>query len=420
MGNLGSPFRRSANPARKEVHVQRRDFEALDARDPLAPVRSRFLLRDGLIYMDGNSLGPPSRAAREQLQRVADEWRDHLIAGWSERGWFEAPVRVGERIAKLIGARPGEVVVTDNTTVNLHKLATAGLRERSQRQVILLAPGDFPTDRYIAVELGRLFGMRVEQVPAFQLEGALSEEVALVMLTHVDFRTGAMHDMARLTRAAHRVGALMLWDLCHSVGAVPLDLDGCEVDLATGCTYKFLNGGPGAPAFVYANDRLISSLRSPIPGWFGHADSFLFDEAYEPAPDARRFLSGTTGILGIASLEGALAVWDDVDISDVRSKSVLLGQYFIQLLEERCARTGVEIISPRNGSLRGSQVSIRVAHARDLSRALAEHDVVTDFRPPDVVRFGLTPLYTRFVDIWDAVERLRLLLREMAPLLSRD
>jgi kynureninase len=311
-------------------------------------------------------------------------------------------------------------VVTDNTTVNLHKLATSALRERAQRQVILLVPGDFPTDRYIAVELARLFGMRVEQVPASELEGALSEDVALVMLTHVDFRTGAMHDMSRLTRAAHQVGALILWDLCHSVGAVPLDLDGCDVDLATGCTYKFLNGGPGSPAFVYANEGLVSRLRSPIPGWFGHADSFLFDEEYTPAADARRFLSGTTGILGLASLEGALAVWDDVDIADVRSKSVLLGQYFIQLIDERCGRSGVEIISPRNGSLRGSQVSIRVPHARDVSRALAEHDVVTDFRPPDVVRFGLTPLYTRFVDIWDAVERLRLLLREMVPLHSRE
>lgn len=391
--------------------MERRDFEALDARDPLRTVRERFLLRDGLIYMDGNSLGAPSHRARDQVQRLADEWRDHLISGWFERGWFEAPARVGDRIARLLGAGPGEVVVTDNTTVNLHKLAAAGLRDRSQRQVVLLQPGDFPTDRYVAAELAHLFGMRVDQVPAERLEAALSEEVALVLLTHVDFRTGAMHDMARLTAAAHRAGALILWDLCHSVGAVPLDLDGCDVDLATGCTYKFLNGGPGAPAFVYVNRRLAGRLRSPIPGWFGHADSFQFGETYEPAPDARRFLTGTTGMFGLASLEGALSVWDDIDIADVRSKSVLLGQYLIQLVDERCAHAGVEVISPRDGARRGSQVSIRVPDAQSLSRALAAQQVVTDFRPPDVVRFGLTPLYTRFVDIWDAVDRLRQLLR---------
>ncbi|MBO0746428.1 MAG: kynureninase, partial [Candidatus Dormibacteraeota bacterium] len=330
--------------------MQRRDFEALDARDPLAPVRSRFLLRDGLIYMDGNSLGAPTRRAREELHRVADEWEHHLISGWFERGWYEAPVRVGARIAGLIGAGPGEVVVTDNTTVNLHKLAAAALQERSKRQVILIPPGDFPTDRYVITELARLFGMRVEQVPAGGMEEALNEDVALVMLTHVDFRTGDLHDMPRLTRAAHQAGALILWDLCHSVGAVPLDLDGCDVDVATGCTYKFLNGGPGAPAFVYVNQRLATRLRSPIPGWFGHVDSFRFGETYEAAPDARRFLTGTSGILGLAALEGALRVWDDVDIADVRSKSVLLGQYFIQLVDERCGRTGLEVISPRDGS----------------------------------------------------------------------
>ncbi|MBO0702417.1 MAG: kynureninase, partial [Candidatus Dormibacteraeota bacterium] len=349
--------------------VERRDFEALDARDPLAPVRSRFLLRDGLIYMDGNSLGAPTRQAREELLRVADEWQNHLISGWFERGWYEAPVRVGARIAKLIGAAPAEVVVADNTTVNLHKLAAAALQKRSDRQVILIPPGDFPTDRYVATELARLFGMRVEQVPVDGMAQALDGDVALVMLTHVDYRTGAMHDMARLTRAAHQAGALILWDLCHSVGAVPLDLDGCDVDLATGCTYKFLNGGPGAPAFVYVNERLAAGLRSPIPGWFGHEDSFLFGESYEAARGARQFLTGTTGILGLAALEGALRVWDDVDIADVRSKSVLLGQYFIQLVDERCARTGVEVLSPRDGSRRGSQVSIRVPHAQDVSRA---------------------------------------------------
>ena len=399
--------------------MQRRDFEALDARDPLAPVRSRFLLRDGLIYMDGNSLGPPSRAAREQLQRVADEWRDHLIAGWSERGWFEAPVRVGERIAKLIGARPGEVVVTDNTTVNLHKLATAGLRERSQRQVILLAPRRFPTDRYIAVELGRLFGMRVEQVPAFQLEGALSEEVALVMLTHVDFRTGAMHDMARLTRAAHRVGALMLWDLCHSVGAVPLDLDGSRS-----------TSPPAAPTSSSTEARRAGvRLRERPPD--------LEPSIADPGlVRACRQLSLRRGVRARARRQ-ALSVRDHRDPRHRLPRGCPRGvgrrRHLgrpIQVGPSRpvlhpAARGAVRAHRGRD-HLASQRVTSRVPGVdprgprRDLSRALAEHDVVTDFRPPDVVRFGLTPLYTRFVDIWDAVERLRLLLREMAPLLSRD
>ncbi|MGH7920520.1 MAG: kynureninase [Candidatus Dormibacteraceae bacterium] len=406
----------------EECSVERQDFEALDAQDSLAAVRGRFLLREGLIYMDGNSLGPPCRSAHEHLNRLVDEWRDQLIAGWFQgtdgrvdSSWGGAPTRIGNRIARLIGAKPGEVVVTDGTSVNLFKLGAAALRARAKRHVILTEPGDFPTDRYIVAELAQLFGMRVEQVPAEGLEGALNEEVALVLVTHVNYRTGAIHDMERVTRAVHNVGALMFWDLCHSVGAVPVDLDGCDVDLATGCTYKFLNGGPGSPAFVYMNERLAGKLQTPIPGWIGHADSFQFGETYEPGPGARQWITGTQGMLGFAALEGALEVWDDVDIAAVRSKSILLGQHFIQLLDERCAGLGLEVASPRDGSQRGSHISIRTPHAQALTRALAKHDVVADFRPPDLIRCGLTPLYMRFADIWDAVERIRLLLREMMP-----
>ncbi|MFZ0216423.1 MAG: kynureninase [Candidatus Dormiibacterota bacterium] len=400
--------------------MDRQQLESLDARDPLAPVRNRFLLRDGLIYLDGNSLGPLSQSARDAIERLTDEWQDRLISGWFEGGWVEAPSRVGARIARLVGALPDEVVVTDSTTVNLHKLAAAALQRRPQRNVILTAPDDFPTDRYVAAELARLHGARLVQVAPDQMAGALDESVALLMLTHVDYRSGRVHDMAGLTRAAHAAGALALWDLCHSVGALPVDLDGCDVDLAAGCTYKFLNGGPGAPAFVYVANRLAAELRSPIPGWFGHADSFQFAEGYEPAASARRFLAGTPGMLGMAALEGALRVWDDIDMADVRSKSVLLGRLLIELVDERCAGAGVEIVSPRDGAQRGSQVSIRHPQAALVTQRLAERDVVTDFRPPDIVRFGLTPLYLRFVDLWGAVEQLRSVLDELSQLPERS
>ena len=386
--------------------MERQQLEALDARDPLSRIRSRFFLREGLIYMDGNSLGPLSESARVAVERMTAQWRDELISGWFRGGWIEAPTRIGARIARLIGARPEEVVVTDSTTVNLYKLASAALEQRPGRSVLLTLEGDFPTDRYVAVDLAEQNGTNVVQVAADELEAALDGNVALLMLTHVDYRTGRLHDMAGLTRAAHDAGALVLWDLCHSVGALPVDLSGCDVDLAVGCTYKFLNGGPGAPAFVYVPGRLARDLRSPISGWWSHLDTFRFAERYQPAADARRFLAGTPGMFGMAALEGALQVWDEVDIADVRAKSVSLGQALIELVEEHCAGSGVEVASPRDCAQRGSQVSLRHPQAERLTRELTRREVITDFRPPDLVRFGLTPLYTGFTDIWDVVERL--------------
>jgi kynureninase len=389
--------------------IDRHYCERLDAEDPLARLRDQFELPDGLLYFDGNSLGPLTRGARQRVERVVrDEWGKRLIAGW-ESGWLEAPVRVGDTLASLIGAGPGEVIVSDSTTVNLYKLALAALELRPSRRTVVTQDGNFPTDLYVTDGIAGLTreGVRVRRLPPERVTGALDGDVALVLLSHVDYRTGRMYDMAQVTSSAHACGALVLWDLCHSAGAVPIDLAGCGADLAAGCTYKFLNGGPGAPAFLYVARSLQASLSSPIPGWLGHADPFAFADRYEPAPGVRRFLAGTPGILAMAALEGALGIWEGVDLATVREKSVRLGQLLIGLADERCAGFGVEVASPRDPAQRGSQVSLRHPMAGRLSETLAGRGVVTDFRPPDLVRFGLTPLYTRFVDLWDAMEMLR-------------
>ncbi|MBO0744470.1 MAG: kynureninase, partial [Candidatus Dormibacteraeota bacterium] len=385
-------------------------LQDLDAADPLRHVRARFHLPDGLVYLDGNSLGPPPDTAQARLEQAAREWRERLIAGWFEAGWVEAPARVGDRLGRLLGASPGEVVVSDSTTVDLYKLTVAALDAQPGRRAVVIQPDDFPTDRYVATGLTSSPGVEVRQVEPDRLAGALDDQVALVLLSHVGYRTGRLLDMRELTRAAHDAGALVLWDLCHSAGAVPVELGACDVDLAAGCTYKFLNGGPGAPAFLYVAHRLAERLANPIPGWFGHADTFAFAERYAPAAGARRFLTGTPGILGLAALEGALEVWDGVDVRQVREKSSRMGDVLIELLDEACADRRVTIVSPREAPLRGSQVSISVARAGEVTERLAARGVVADYRPPDVVRFGLTPLYTRYADLAAAVEALRTVL----------
>jgi kynureninase len=381
------------------------DCAALDARDPLATLRDGFCLPEGVTYLDGNSLGALTHSARRRLLDVADGgWGRRLIGGWSEGDWLEAPARVGDRIGALVGAAPGQVVVSDSTTLNLFKLASAALVLRPQRGAVVIPRDDFPTDRYVLAGLG---ARELRTPERGGLAGAIDGEVALVVLSHVDYRTAELADMAAVTQLAHDAGALVLWDLCHSAGALPVALDACDVDLAVGCTYKFLNGGPGAPAFLYAARRLHDRLRSPIQGWFGHGDQFGFGDRYEPAPGVARFLTGTTGMLGVAALEGALDVWDGVDLAAVRAKSMALGDVLIDLLDGRCAGLGVTVASPRDAARRGSHVALRHPRAGVLADRLAARGVVTDFRPPDLIRCGLTPLYTRFVDLWRAVEVLR-------------
>ena len=386
--------------------IDREHCAALDAADSLAPMRARFTLPDGLIYLDGNSLGalPATVPGRvEKLLRA--EWGAGLIGSWTEAGWMDKPLDLGDAIAPLIGAAPGEVAVGDSTSVNLFKLLAAALHARPGRHTILTESGNFPTDLYIAEGVSGMVGAcKVRRVAREALAGAVDAQTAVLTLTHVDFRTGAMHDMAALTRAAHEAGALIVWDLSHSVGAVPLDVAAAGVDFAVGCTYKYLNGGPGSPAFAFVRKDLHADLRPGLTGWMGHRSPFDFAETYAPADGVAPVLTGTPAVLGLTALEAALEIWRDVDIVEVRAKSIALGDLFIALLEARCA--GFELASPRAARLRGSQVSFRHASAAALVEALGRRAVIADFRPPDLMRFGFAPLYLRYVDIWDAADHL--------------
>jgi kynureninase len=396
----------------------REQFLRLDVEDPLASIREQFDLPPRLIYLDGNSLGAMPREARRRLSEAMSQWADGLISSWNDAGWAEAPIRVGDKIGRLLGARPSEVVMGDTTSVNLYKTLSAALSLHGGG-AILTDEQNFPTDLYIAEAVAKKCGVELRRVPRDQLGEAIRHGVAVVTATHVDYRTGHMLDMRELTKVAHDAGALFVWDLCHSAGAVPLDLNGADVDLAVGCTYKFLNGGPGAPAYTFAARRLHGDLNNPIPGWFGHERPFDFDSGYRPAPDARRFLTGTPAILSVAALEAAIDLWLTIDIALVRSKSLVLADLLIDQVMGRCEGFGLELASPEEPATRGSQVSFRHPNAYGLVRVLAEVGVVGDHRPPDIARFGLTPLYTRYVDMWDAAEKLSEVLRQRTYLAPR-
>lgn len=372
---------------------------ALDAADPLGHARARFQLPDGLVYLDGNSLGALTHGARERVARVvAEEWGQGLIGSWNAADWVSLPGRVGDRIARLVGARDGSVVAADSTSVNLFKVLAASLALRPDRRVIVSQRGNFPTDLYMAEGLAALLAQGHElrlvddgEDPA----GALDERTAVLMLTHVDYRTGAVHDMGALTRAAHAVGALTIWDLAHSAGALPLEIGTHGADFAVGCGYKFLNGGPGAPAFLYVAPRHQGEASQPLSGWFGHAAPFAFESGYRPAGGITRFQAGTPSVIALSALDAALDAFDDVTIDALREKSVALCDFFIEAVEA-LAGDAVELASPRDASRRGSQVSWRHAQAYALAQALIARGVVGDFRAPDILRFGFAPLYNRF------------------------
>jgi kynureninase len=386
----------------------------LDAHDPLAPLRDRFLLPDGVIYLDGNSLGPLPATVPARLDEVVRrEWGHDLIRSWNTHGWIDLPQRVGDLIAPLIGAAPGEVVVADSISVNLFKLLAAALRMRPGRRVIVSERSNFPTDVYMAHGLAELLGdVEVRLAERDRLEAAIDDRTAVVMLTHVDFRTGEMHDMAAMTRHVHERGALMLWDLAHSAGAVPVDLGACNVDLAVGCGYKYLNGGPGAPAFAFVARRLHDEIETPLPGWMGHAAPFEMASDYRPAAGVTRLLCGTPPILSLAALEEGVETMIEAGTGALRAKSVALTELFIGLVDETCAGHGLEVASPRDPERRGSQVSLRLEHGYPVMQALIGRDVIGDFRPPDLMRFGFAPAYLRFVDVWDAVTVLREILED--------
>jgi kynureninase len=398
------------SPTATRNKLARDDCAARDRADPLASFRDRFFLPDGVIYLDGNSLGALPRVAAERLRAVVEqEWGRDLIKSWNVHSWIDLPQRAGDKIARLVGAAPGEVLVADSTSVNLFKLLAAALRLRPERTVIVSERDNFPTDLYVAQGLIDLLGSRHELRLIDRPENAvdaIDDDVAVVSLTHVNYRTGRVYPMKDLTAAAHRSGALMLWDLCHSAGALPVELDASDADLAVGCGYKYLNGGPGAPAFLYVAKRLQDAIRPPLSGWMGHATPFTFDVDYRPAPGIARNLCGTPAILSLAALDAGLDVLLDADMAEVRAKSLALGDLFLDLVAQECGDYGFRVVSaPR--AIRGSQVALAHEHGYAIMQALIERGVIGDFRMPDILRFGLTPLYVRYADIWDAVAVLR-------------
>ncbi len=367
--------------------------------------RSLFHLPEGIIYLDGNSLGPLPLAARECVRRLlCEEWGEMLIRGWNDAGWMEQPTRIGDRIGRLIGAPSGTVVMGDTLSIKVYQAVAAALEMRPERKIILSDHGNFPSDLYMVDGLIRSLGREheIRLVAPEDVAGALDESVAVLMLTEVDYRTGRRHDMARLTRAAHAAGALTVWDLAHSAGALPIDLAGAGADFAVGCTYKFLNAGPGAPAFIYVSPEHVDRIRPALSGWLGHEAPFAFDLDYRSGRGIERMRVGTPPIIAFAALDAALDVWDGVSIHDVRARSMELGDLFIAEVEKRCP--AVELVGPRAAEERGSQASFRFEHAYPTMQALIDRGVIGDFRAPDVMRFGITPLYLDAEDMIRAAE----------------
>jgi len=394
------------------------DCRGRDAADPLRGLRELFVLPSGVIYLDGNSLGPLPRATATRVaQAVTEEWGQGLIRSWNSAGWFHLPQRVGDRIAAWIGAGPGEVVATDTTSINLYKVLSAAVSiardEQPHRRVVLSEGSNFPTDLYIAQALCQERGMELRLAEAHELEAALNAgDVAVLMLTHVNYRTGAMHDMQALTAKAHEAGALAIWDLAHSAGAVPVDLHRARADFAVGCGYKYLNGGPGAPAFAWVHPRHADRFWQPLAGWWGHAAPFEFTPEYRPAPGINRYLCGTQPVLSMTALDCGLDTLEAArplgGMAALREKSLALTDLFIELVEQRCAGHGLSLVTPREHARRGSQVCLaRVEGSYAIVQALIARGVIGDFRAPDILRFGFTPLYLGFEDVWHAVEHLR-------------
>ncbi|SAK50446.1 kynureninase [Caballeronia arationis] len=393
----------------------RDDAAALDRDDPLRTLRDQFALQSDVIYLDGNSLGvPPKAAAARAAAVIAGEWGEGLIRSWNTAGWFALPKRLGNKLAPLIGAGEDEVVVTDTISSNLFKLLSAALKMANERdpkrRVIVSERSNFPTDLYIAQglieQLDRGYELRLVDDPS-ELEAAIDENTAIAMITHVNYRTGYMHDMAAVTQLIHRAGALAVWDLAHSAGAVPVDLNGVGADYAVGCTYKYLNGGPGSPAFVWVPKRHQNAFSQPLSGWWGHKKPFEMSPTYRPDDGIGRFLCGTQPVVSMALVECGLDVFLQTNMATLRRKSLALSDLFIRLVEERCGKFPLTLVTPREHEQRGSQASFEHPHGYEVMQALIARNVIGDYREPHVLRFGFTPLYTRFVDVWDAVEVLR-------------
>ncbi len=375
--------------------------------------RDQFYLPNGIIYLDGNSLGPVPKAAAARVQQaVTDEWGEQLITAWNKAGWFHQPRDLGNRLAPIIGAQNGSVVIGDTLSIKVYQALAAGLNLRPERTVILTDSGNFPTDLYMAEGLIKVIDRDIELKVVLPEEVGkhLDETVAVMMLTQVDYRTGRLHDMAELTKKAHEVGAVALWDLAHSAGALPVDLEACHPEFAVGCTYKYLNAGPGAPAFIYTRPDLADKAEPALSGWMGHNKPFSFERTYTPSPSVERMRVGTPPVLQMAALSAALDIWEDVSLHDIRAKSIELSELFIAEVEKRCPE--FLLISPRDSALRGSQVSFAFEHGYPVIQALIADGVIGDFREPNVMRFGFTPLYIEREDVLNAVCILEKIMRE--------
>jgi len=397
--------------------VNRNDLEQLDRNDPLAPFRDEFFLPAGMVYLNGNSLGAmPRKAVQRARQVVEEEWATGLIGSMNTAGWFELPLALGHKIAPLVGAKPNEVVITDSTGINLYKVLAAALQIQPGRRVIVMEGSNFPTDNYmvqgLVAQLGDGYTIRFAEADGIM--AAIDKDVAVVCLTHVHYKTGNILDMATITARAHAMGAAAVWDLCHSMGAIPVDLNGCNVDYAVACTYKYLNGGPGSPAVLFAAQRHHDKYPQPLTGWFSHAEPFGFARDYQPASDIRQMLSGTQPIVSLSLAEIGIDIMLRADMQAIRDKSKRMTDLFIALVETRCGGFDISLASPRDARRRGSQVSFYLAQAYPVVRAMHDRGCVCDFRAPGTMRFGIAPLYNRYTEVWDAVDILHDILQSGA------
>jgi kynureninase len=388
----------------------RADCEALDRADPLRAMRGRYVLPAGLLYLDGNSLGALPAATPARVARAVEaEWGQHLIGGWLKDGWMTLPERLGDKVASLVGADPGEILVVDTTSLNLHKVLAAALQLRPERRTLLTDSGNFPTDVYMAQGVAALLdrGHKVKVVAEGEIEAAIDEDTAALFLTEVNYKSGRLHDMARLTEAAQAKGALAIWDLAHTAGAVPIHLNAAKADFAVGCGYKYMNGGPGAPAWLFVARRHQDKVRQPLTGWLGHADPFAFGLDYQPARGILQWKCSSPPILGLVALEVSVDLLLEAGIEAIRAKSLRLTGLFMQLVDRRLGGHGFTVATPREPARRGSQVALQHEKSWPIMQALIARGVIGDFRAPDIARFGFAAPYTGYADVWDAVEILR-------------
>jgi kynureninase len=386
------------------------DIEALEKTDPLAAKRNEFELKEDTVYLDGNSLGALPKSVKKRLNEVVElQWGQDLIKSWNQHQWIDLPQTVGEKIASLIGAKAGQVISCDSISVNLFKVLCSAMRLNPNRSVVLSTADNFPTDLYMVQGLSELLSSQrceLKTVPEGDIECSLDESVSVLLLTQVNFRTGKLLDMKRLTELAHKKGIIVIWDLAHSAGALPIELDACQVDFAVGCGYKYLNGGPGSPAFLYVAERHLKNSKQPLCGWMGHSQPFAFSPHYQTPENINHYLTGTPSVLAMSALDAALDIWQDVDIHQVREKSLALADVFMTLVEQYPTLNSLTLCSTREKHERGSQIAYSHDNAYAICQALIDKGVIADFRAPNILRFGFTPLYTSYTDVWTAVNHL--------------